>query len=75
MRELGYQTTSNEMRTRLRSILSDVRCGTFVAKIDDELCAMIGTLTHVTHEHNDPSGKLLRWLFRRSSGAVASAAL
>jgi len=59
MRELGYQTTSNEMRTRLRSILSDVRCGTFVAKIDDELCAMIGTLTHVTHEHNDPSGKII----------------
>jgi ribosomal protein S18 acetylase RimI-like enzyme len=59
MRELGYQTTRDEMRMRLRSILSDARCSTFVGKIDNELCAMIGTLTHISHEHNDLSGKII----------------
>src|SRR6266513_1899452 len=59
MCELGYETTTAEMSQRLKSILSDPRYGTFVAKIDNELCGMIGTLTHVSHEHNDPSGKIL----------------
>jgi ribosomal protein S18 acetylase RimI-like enzyme len=59
MRELGYQTTSDEMMIRLRSILRDARYSTFVAKIDNGLCAMIGTLTHVSHEHNDLSGKII----------------
>jgi ribosomal protein S18 acetylase RimI-like enzyme len=59
MCELGYQTTSDEMRTRLRSILSDARYSTFVAKIGKELCGMIGTLTHMSHEHNDLSGKIV----------------
>ena len=59
MCELGYQTTSAEMRMRLQSILSDRRYSTFVATIDNELCAMIGTLTHVSHEHNDLSGKII----------------
>ena len=58
MCELGYQTTSDEMRMRLQSILSDTRYSTFVAKIGTELCGMIGTLTHVSHEHNDLSGKI-----------------
>ena len=47
------------MRMRLKSILSDARYSTFVATIDNELCAMIGTLTHVSHEHNDLSGKII----------------
>lgn len=59
MCELGYKTTSAEMKTRLNSILSDARYRTFVAKIGDELCGMIGTLAHVSHEHNDLSGKII----------------
>jgi ribosomal protein S18 acetylase RimI-like enzyme len=59
MCELGYQTTSDEMRTRLRSILSDARYSTFVAKIGKELCGIIGTLTHMSHEQNDLSGKIV----------------
>jgi ribosomal protein S18 acetylase RimI-like enzyme len=58
MCELGYKTSNSEMRRRLKFILSDPRCRTFVAKIDNELCGMIGTLTHASHEHNDPSGKI-----------------
>jgi ribosomal protein S18 acetylase RimI-like enzyme len=59
MCELGYETTSDEMRARLKSILPDARYSTFVAKIGKELCGMIGTQTHISHEHNDLSGKIV----------------
>jgi ribosomal protein S18 acetylase RimI-like enzyme len=59
MCNLGYETTSDEMRARLKSILKDVRYSTFVAKIGKELCGIIGTLTHISHEHNDLSGKIV----------------
>ncbi len=59
MCELGYETMSDEMRARLKSVLRDARYSTFVAEIDNELCGMIGTLTHVSHEHNDLSGKIV----------------
>jgi ribosomal protein S18 acetylase RimI-like enzyme len=59
MCELGYKTTSAEMRQRLKSTSSDSHLRTFVAEIDDEVCGMIGTLTHASHEHNDPSGKII----------------
>ena len=59
MCELGYETASDEMRPRLKSILRDARYSTFVAKIGKELCGMIGTLTHMSHEHNDLSGKII----------------
>jgi ribosomal protein S18 acetylase RimI-like enzyme len=59
MCELGYETTSAEMRRRLKSILADARLRTFVAEIDDQVCGMIGTLTHASHEHNDCSGKIV----------------
>jgi len=57
--ELGYKTTSDEIRMRLKSILPDGSYGTFVAKIGKELCGMIGTLTHMSHEHNDVCGKIV----------------
>jgi ribosomal protein S18 acetylase RimI-like enzyme len=59
MCELGYETSNVEMRQRLKSILSDAHYGTIVAEIDDQVCGMIGTLTHASHEHNDPSGKII----------------
>jgi ribosomal protein S18 acetylase RimI-like enzyme len=59
MRELGYETSTAEMQPRLQSILSDTRFRTFVAEVDNRICGMIGTLTHASHEHNDPSGKIM----------------
>ena len=59
MCELGYETASDEMSVRLKSILRDAHYRTFVAKIGKELCGMIGTLTHMSHEHNDLSGKII----------------
>jgi ribosomal protein S18 acetylase RimI-like enzyme len=59
MCELGYKTTSFEMRRRLKSIFNDGRYGTLVAEIDNEVCGMIGTVTRMSHEHNDPSGKII----------------
>jgi ribosomal protein S18 acetylase RimI-like enzyme len=44
---------------RLKPILPDASYGTFVAKIGKELCGMVGTLTHMSHEHNDVSGKIV----------------
>jgi ribosomal protein S18 acetylase RimI-like enzyme len=71
MCELGYETTSAEMRQRLKSILRDARYRTFVADVDVQVCGMIGTLTHASHEHNDPSGKIIALIVpkkRRRSG-------
>jgi ribosomal protein S18 acetylase RimI-like enzyme len=59
MCELGYETTNAEMRQRLKSILRDARLRTFVAEIDNQVCGVIGTLTHASHEHNDSSGKII----------------
>jgi ribosomal protein S18 acetylase RimI-like enzyme len=59
MCELGYETADDEMRKRLKLIVTDARYSTFVAKIGKELCGMIGTLTHMSHEHNDLSGKII----------------
>ena len=59
MCELGYKTTTAEMRQRLKSILSDTRYRTFIADIDGQVCGMIGTVTHASHEHNDLSGKII----------------
>ncbi len=36
MCELGYETMSDEMRARLKSVLPDARYSTFVAEIDNE---------------------------------------
>src|SRR5437660_3273538 len=58
MCELGYETTATEMRRRLKSIFSDARFRTFVAEIKDQVCGMIGTLTHASHEHNDFNGRI-----------------
>jgi ribosomal protein S18 acetylase RimI-like enzyme len=65
MCELGYETTSDEMTMRLKSIVKNAGYSTFVAKIGKELCGMIGTLTHMSHEHNDLSGKIVALIVSR----------
>jgi ribosomal protein S18 acetylase RimI-like enzyme len=65
MCELGYETTSDEMTMRLKSIVKNAAYSTFVAKIGKELCGMIGTLTHMSHEHNDLSGKIVALIVSR----------
>jgi len=37
MRQLGYETTSEEIRARLKSVLRDAHSSRFIAKIDNEL--------------------------------------
>jgi ribosomal protein S18 acetylase RimI-like enzyme len=59
MCELGYKTNRSEMRQRVKSILNDARYSMLVAEIDNEVCGMIGTVTHMSYEHNDPSGKII----------------
>ena len=59
MCELGYETTTAEMRGRLKSILNGARYRIFVAELEDQVCGIIGTLAHASHEHNDLSGKII----------------
>jgi ribosomal protein S18 acetylase RimI-like enzyme len=59
MCELGYETSDTEMHSRLRVILRNENYRTIIAEVDNKLCGMIGTLTHASHEHNDPSGKII----------------
>src|SRR5438132_11665099 len=72
MCELGYETTTAEMSLRLKSILSDRLYSTIVAEIDNKLCGMIGTLTHVSHEHNDRSRKVIAWVVRTNTRRTGS---
>src|SRR5947207_15796910 len=58
MCELGYKTTRSEMRQRVKSILNDARYATLVAAVGYEVRGMIGTMTHMSHEHNDLSGRI-----------------
>jgi ribosomal protein S18 acetylase RimI-like enzyme len=59
MCELGYETTKSEMQTRIERISTDERYRTFVAVLDGKVCGMIGTLTSLSYEHNDPGGRIL----------------
>jgi ribosomal protein S18 acetylase RimI-like enzyme len=59
MCELGYETSNVEMHSRSQAILRNASYSTIVAEVDNEICGMIGTLTHASHEHNDPSGKII----------------
>ena len=61
MCELGYETTTAEMRQRLKSIASDKGFRTFVAETDDQVCGMIGTLTHATPSTTIFPEKSSRW--------------
>jgi GNAT superfamily N-acetyltransferase len=57
--ELGYPTTSGQMKVRLRRILSDSRYKTLVAEADDILFGMIGIFFRPTYEHDDLSGWII----------------
>jgi len=59
MCELGYETTKSEMETRMERIAADERYRTFVAVCDGNVCGMIGTITALSFEHNDPGGRIL----------------
>jgi ribosomal protein S18 acetylase RimI-like enzyme len=59
MRELGYETSNAQMHSRLQPVLKNASYRTIVAEVDNNLCGMIGTLTHASHEHNDPCGKIV----------------
>jgi ribosomal protein S18 acetylase RimI-like enzyme len=79
MCELGYETTSAEMESRLVSILKDARYKTLVALKDEKICGMIGTLSGSSYLHNDLNGRIIalvvsRELRRRGIGARLIAA-
>ena len=59
MCELGYETTKSEMQMRMERIAADECYRTFVAMVDGKVCGMIGTLTCLSYEHNDPGGRIL----------------
>jgi len=47
------------MEARLELILTNPAYKTFVAIMDGSVCAMIGTLTYPSYEHDDASGRIL----------------
>jgi GNAT superfamily N-acetyltransferase len=59
MCELGYETTTVEMQTRLQNIAADARYRAFVAVVEEKVQGMIGTFAHHSFEHNDLSGRIL----------------
>ena len=59
MCELGYETTTSEMEMRFERIKADDRYRSFVAVSGGKICGMIGTLTSLSYEHNDPGGRIL----------------
>ena len=67
MCELGYETTSAEMESRLISILKDPRHKTLVALNDDKICGMIGTVSASSYLHNDLNGRIIALVVSRES--------
>ena len=67
MCELGYETTSAEIESRLISILKDPRYKTLVALNDDRICGMIGTVSASSYLHNDLTGRIIALVVSRES--------
>jgi ribosomal protein S18 acetylase RimI-like enzyme len=59
MTQLGYQTTAEEMRERLLSILPHGDFATLVAVEENEVCGMIGLSASIGYEHNDRTGRIM----------------
>jgi ribosomal protein S18 acetylase RimI-like enzyme len=59
MTQLGYQTTAEEMRERLRFILNHRDFATFVAVEENEVYGMIGLSASIGYEHNDRTGRIM----------------
>src|SRR6516225_2352572 len=47
------------MQMRIERIAADERYRTFVAVCDGKVCGMIGTITSLSYEHNNSSGRIL----------------
>src|SRR5207248_5108432 len=65
--QLGYETTTAEMESRLISILKDPRYKTLVALNDDKICGMLGTVSASSYLHNDSSGRIIALVVSRES--------
>ena len=65
--ELGYETTSAEMESRLISILKDPRYKTLVALNDDKICGMLGTVSASSYLHSDLNGRIIALVVSRES--------
>jgi ribosomal protein S18 acetylase RimI-like enzyme len=59
MTQLGYRTTAEEMRERLRAIFRHRDFTTLVAVEENEVCGMIGLSASVGYEHNDRTGRIM----------------
>jgi GNAT superfamily N-acetyltransferase len=59
MSQLGYSTSANEMKERLRSILSTLSYMTFVAEIRGEVVGIVGIGIGCYYEKNGVYGRLL----------------
>ena len=59
MSQLGYSMTSDEMKERLKVILSDSDYMTFVAEIETEIVGMIGIGIGRYYERNGAYGRAL----------------
>jgi ribosomal protein S18 acetylase RimI-like enzyme len=63
--QLGYETTSAEMESRLVSILKDPRYKTVAALRDEKICGMIGTFSASSYLHNDLNGRIIALVVSR----------
>lgn len=59
MTQLGYRTTTEEMRQRLQAIFADADFATLVAVEENDVCGMIGVSASVGYEHDDPTGRIM----------------
>jgi ribosomal protein S18 acetylase RimI-like enzyme len=67
MRQLGYETSADEMERRIVAILSNPTYATFVAVRGGVVCGMIGICFHHSYEHNDCGGRILALVVSETS--------
>src|SRR5436305_2674338 len=65
MSELGYETRVAEMEMRLEPILKDSAYQTLVAINHGKVCGVIGTVCHLSHEHNDVGARIIALVVNR----------
>lgn len=64
MHDLGYPSTTNQMKDRLQTIGKKEDYQTFVWEEDEELLGMVGVIFNVAYHTDDPHGRVIAFVVR-----------
>ncbi len=65
--ELGYPSTAEQMKARMARIVQHPDYATFVAEVDGEVVGMVGVFVTLSHEHDEPVGRITGMVVRETN--------